>query len=75
MKLLVFALSLVSAASFGVAPNTAARSSTRLHENFGLGIGEDTYDNQPDFMKGEGEYKEWINSVNEDNMLNRKVCS
>jgi len=73
MKLLLLALSLVSAAAFsGVAPQST-RTSTRLHESFGLGIGEDTYENQPDFLKGEGEYKEWINGVKEDNMLNRQV--
>ena len=73
MKLFVLALSLVSVASFGVVPQSATRTSTQLHETFGLGVGEDTYENQPDFLKGEGEYKEWINSVNEKNMLNRKV--
>mmetsp|Transcript_10041 Transcript_10041/g.13266 ORF Transcript_10041/g.13266 Transcript_10041/m.13266 type:complete len:216 (-) Transcript_10041:75-722(-) len=72
MKFLVLALSMVSAASFGVAPQSAVRTSTQLHEGFGLGLGEDTYANQPDFLKGEGEYKEWVNTVNEDNMLNRQ---
>lgn len=47
-------------------------SSTQLYEDFGLGLGEQTYENQPDLLKGEQEYKQYANRINEDNMLNRK---
>lgn len=50
-----------------------SREATQLHESFGLGVGEDTYENQPDLLKGEQEYKQYMNKVAEDNMLNRKV--
>ncbi|KAG7351075.1 DUF1118 domain containing protein [Nitzschia inconspicua] len=49
-----------------------ASSFTQLHESFGLGLGEDTYENQPDLLKGEQEYKQYVNRINEENMLNRK---
>ena len=64
----------VAGAANAFAPsNLAVRQSTHLHESFGLGIGEDTYENQPDLLKGEAEYKQYVNRINEDNMLNRKV--
>ena len=47
--------------------------STQLYENFGLGIGEDTYANQLPALGGEANYKQFVNRVKEDNMLNRKV--
>jgi hypothetical protein len=52
---------------------TAIKSSTRLQESFGLGLGEDTYENQPDLLRGEQEYKQYVNRISEENMLNRKV--
>lgn len=73
MKVILYALLVGFASAF--APKSAIRSSTQLHETFGLGIGEDTYENQPDLLKGEAEYKQWMNRVNENNMLNRKVCA
>jgi hypothetical protein len=53
--------------------SSPSSSSTQLFESFGLGLGEDTYENQPDLLKGEQEYKQYANRINEDNMLNRKV--
>eukprot|EP00535_Pseudo-nitzschia_heimii_P006052 CAMPEP_0197182778 /NCGR_PEP_ID=MMETSP1423-20130617/6767_1 /TAXON_ID=476441 /ORGANISM="Pseudo-nitzschia heimii, Strain UNC1101" /LENGTH=224 /DNA_ID=CAMNT_0042633259 /DNA_START=87 /DNA_END=761 /DNA_ORIENTATION=- len=47
-------------------------STTQLYEDFGLGLGEPTYENQPDLLKGEQEYKQYANRINENNMLNRK---
>ena len=49
------------------------QQATQLQESFGLGLGEDTYENQPDLLKGEAEYKQYVNRINEDNMLNKKV--
>lgn len=51
-----------------------APTTTQLFETFGLGLGEDTYENQPDLLKGEQEYKQYANKIKEDNMMNRKVC-
>jgi hypothetical protein len=47
-------------------------TTTQLQESF-LGIGTDTYSSQPDPLKGEAEYKQWINTIDQNNMLNRKV--
>lgn len=72
---LVVALYSSSVAAFSpIAPQASGRSSViELQESFGLGIGEDTYENQPALLRGEQEYKQFINKYKEDNMLNRKV--
>ena len=72
MKVIVYALLATLASAFTV-PQTSLRQSTHLNENFGLGIGEDTYENQDALLAGEANYKQWVNRVNENNMLNRKV--
>lgn len=72
LKLLIVAISAGVANAFAPA-SFAARQSTQLHESFGLGLGEDTYENQPDLLKGEAEYKQYVNKIDENNMLNRKV--
>ena len=76
LKLLIVAV-LTAGSSAWVAPKgVVSRPSTRLHESFGFGFAEDTYTNQPVEIGGEAEYKQWVNTVREDNMLNRKVrCS
>ena len=72
LKLLLVAA--VAGAANAFSPSASgARQATQLQESFGLGIGEDTYENQPDLLKGEAEYKQYMNQVREDNMLNRKV--
>ena len=72
MKFLLLAIIASVAGAF--APSSGmGRQATQLQETFGLGIGEDTYENQPDLLKGEAEYKQYMNQVKEDNMLNRKV--
>lgn len=52
----------------------AKHRSTHLHESFGFDFAEDTYANQPTLLKGEQEYKQFVNKYAENNMLNRKVC-
>ena len=75
LKILFFALTASVATAFAPASFTKApASTTQLQETFGLGLGEDTYENQPDLLKGEQEYKQYVNRINEENMLNRKVC-
>lgn len=73
MKLLLLSL-LCAAASAWVAPQSATRRPvTNLRESFGIEYAEDTYSNQPDLLRGEAEYKQWVNKINGNNMLNRKV--
>ena len=75
LKILFFALTASVATAFAPASFTKApASTTQLQETFGLGLGEDTYENQPDLLKGEQEYKQYVNKISEENMLNRKVC-
>ena len=73
MKLLLVTV-LCAAASAWVAPQSATRRpATQLRESFGIEYAEDTYSNQPDLLRGEAEYKQWVNKINSNNMLNRKV--
>ena len=75
MKLTCMALLCGAALSFQViAPSTTTtRRSTQLRESFGFDFAENTYSNQPNLLKGEQEYKQFVNKYKEDNMLNRKV--
>mmetsp|Transcript_60403 Transcript_60403/g.148210 ORF Transcript_60403/g.148210 Transcript_60403/m.148210 type:complete len:224 (-) Transcript_60403:165-836(-) len=77
LKFLLVALSAVGMATAftpvaQVRQQQVTSSPTQLQETFGLGLGEDTYENQPDLLKGEQEYKQYVNRINEENMLNRK---
>jgi hypothetical protein len=72
LKFLAVALSASVASSFAPA-QFVVRQNTQLHESFGFGFAEDTYGNQPDLLKGEQEYKQYMNRVKEDNLLNEKV--
>merc|ERR1712087_613002 len=74
MKLFTFAVTASVAVAFtpSVSRVQPTPSSTQLYEDFGLGLGEITYENQPDLLKGEQEYKQYVNRINEDNMLNKK---
>ena len=77
MKILIVAVMASATMAFAPISQGAFRQqkqSTQLHETFGLGVGEDTYKNQPALLRGEQEYKQFVNKVKEDNMLNRKVC-
>jgi hypothetical protein len=71
LKLLVVAVAASAAHAF--APAGFLRPVTQLQESFGFDFAENTYENQPDLLKGEQEYKQYMNKVNEDNFLNRKV--
>ena len=71
--LFVLVASLVAASAF-VTPG-ANRPATKLSESFGFDFAEDTYENQPDFLKGEGEYKTWIGQTKENAFVNRQVSS
>lgn len=71
MKFLIVALlgSLVSA----FVPTSQVQRSTKLQESFGFDFAEDTYKNQPDVLGGEATYKQWVNKIEDNSFLNRKV--
>ena len=48
---------------------------TQLREGFGFDFAKNSYANQPALLRGEQEYKQFINKHAEDNMLNRKVSA
>jgi hypothetical protein len=76
MKLVLVVTCLIGpVAAFAPLSPTRTSTTTQLHESFGLNFAEDTYKNQPDLLKGEAEYKQFINKYAENNMLNRKVRS
>jgi hypothetical protein len=80
MKLLQVAVAFLSldvASSYVVGPSakTSIRQATQLYENFGLGLGEDTYANQPKLLGGEAEYKQWMGKIDENAFVNRQVRS
>ena len=72
-SLVVFITSLVAASAFMVPGSSTTRPATKLSESFGFDFAEDTYANQPDFLKGEGEYKTWIGKTKENSFVNRQV--
>lgn len=80
MKLILVAATLLVSASsaYVVGPAKTSTSirqttTTQLFENFGLGVGEDTYENQPKLLGGEAEYKQWVGKFNENAFVNRQV--
>jgi DNA replication protein DnaC len=77
MKLLIVTVMTSAAMAFAPISHGSFRQqqprTTQLQETFGLGVGEDTYKNQPPLLRGEQEYKQFVNKYKEDNMLNRKV--
>jgi hypothetical protein len=74
MKVFVLVSLAASANAFSpIASSPRAGSTTRLQESFGFKFALDTYENQPDFLKGEQEYKQFVNKYKENNMLNRQV--
>ena len=71
--LLLLAATMVGASAF-VTP-ALTRPATKISESFGFYFAEDTYANQPDFLKGEGEYKTWMGKVKENSFVNRQVST
>lgn len=71
MKVILYALLASVASAF--APPSSVRPSTQLRESFGFDFAEDSYANQVAELGGEQEYKQFVNRLKEDNMLNRKV--
>jgi hypothetical protein len=69
-------LSIVVAAvsAFTVQPSAVVvRPSTALPESFGFDFAEDSYENTPEVILGEANYKQWINKVDKNAFLNRQV--
>jgi pyrroloquinoline quinone (PQQ) biosynthesis protein C len=73
MKVLFYALLAGIASAYVVIPKTSVRRTTQLHESFGFDFAENSYENQIEQLKGEANYKQWVNRISDDNMLNRKV--
>lgn len=72
---LLICLLVVSSSAFSPIKSSSSKisSSTQLYESFGLGLGTDTYEIQDPRIGGEANYKQWVNKVDSNNMLNRKV--
>jgi hypothetical protein len=73
MKLLLLAVVAGLASAFVAPKPIVARHSTHLNENFGLGVGEDSFAATADLLKGEANYKQWVNRIDEKSFLNRQV--
>ena len=69
----LFVLAAATSVSAFTAPSAFTRSSTALKASFGLDFAEDSYENTPDVLLGEANYKQWVTRINEDSFLNRKV--
>lgn len=72
MKLFLVSFFVAAASAFRSSP-VVSRPTTHLNENFGLGVGEDTYSNQIAQLGGEANYKQWVNDKVDNSFLNRKV--
>ncbi|CAB9508738.1 expressed unknown protein [Seminavis robusta] len=68
---LLLLVATIAASSAFVVPS-AGRANTKLAESFGFDFAEDTYENQPDFLKGEGEYKTWVGQTTDNSFINRQ---
>eukprot|EP00542_Grammatophora_oceanica_P009889 CAMPEP_0194043030 /NCGR_PEP_ID=MMETSP0009_2-20130614/14731_1 /TAXON_ID=210454 /ORGANISM="Grammatophora oceanica, Strain CCMP 410" /LENGTH=221 /DNA_ID=CAMNT_0038687105 /DNA_START=84 /DNA_END=749 /DNA_ORIENTATION=- len=67
----------VIASSAGVAAafrpaSTFVRPSTQVKESFGFDFAEDSYENTPEVILGEANYKQWVNKIEDNSFLNRK---
>lgn len=73
-NILLLASTTAVASAYVIPPSQSvvSRSSTQLSESFGFKFAEDTYENQPDFLKGEQEYKNYVDVIQEDNFVNRR---
>lgn len=72
---LVLIFSLLCGLTSAFAPvKFASQQSTRLHETFDTGLGTDFNEIKSLSIGNEANYKQWVNRVKEDNLLNRKVC-
>lgn len=73
MKLFVLAVVASLTSAYAPARSFVTRPSTQLQESFGFDFAEDTYKNQPNELGGEANYKQWVNKISDNSMLNRKV--
>jgi len=68
----LYILAATTAATSAFVAPAATQSQTKLFEGFGFDFAENTYENQPDFLKGEGEYKTFVGKTQENSFLNRQ---
>uniref|UniRef100_A0A7S1CZ89 Uncharacterized protein n=1 Tax=Cyclophora tenuis TaxID=216820 RepID=A0A7S1CZ89_CYCTE len=64
-------LAVATGVSAFTAPVALTRTSTVLYENFGIDFAEDSYENTPDVLLGEANYKQWVEGVNDNAFLTR----
>jgi hypothetical protein len=63
-----------TAASAFVTPATFVRPASTLSESFGFDFAEDSYENTPEQLLGEANYKQWVGKIDKNSFLNRQVC-
>jgi hypothetical protein len=62
-----------TASAFTVPSSSVRLATTQISESFGLDFAEDSYENTPEVILGEANYKQWINKVDKNAFLNRQV--
>jgi hypothetical protein len=73
MMRLAFVFLLAAAAHGFVVSRPTTRTPTPLGESFGFDFAEDSYENTPAIIRGEANYKQWVNRIDSDSFLNRQV--
>ena len=72
--LALLSIFVASASAFTVVQSSIARpSTTALSESFGFDFAEDSYENTPEVILGEANYKQWVAKVDKNSFLNRQV--
>jgi len=78
VKVAALTCALIVGGASAFAPSTSVPSDTRatldpLYENFGLNFAEDQAENTPDVILGEANYKQWVDEIQDNSFLNRRV--
>lgn len=72
--LALLSIFVASTSAFTVVQSSIARpSTTGLSESFGFDFAEDSYENTPEVILGEANYKQWVAKVDKNSFLNRQV--
>ena len=72
--LALLSLIVASTSAFTVVRSSVIRpSTTAVSESFGFDFAEDSYENTPEVILGEANYKQWISKVDKNAFLNRQV--
>eukprot|EP00978_Attheya_sp_CCMP212_P008941 scaffold21101_cov56-Attheya_sp.AAC.1 len=65
-------LMVTAVGAFAPAAPSFVRQQTAVQENFGFDFAEDSYENTPDFLLGEANYKQWVSKIEPNSFLNRQ---